>query len=122
MDMENKPHKNKSSREGVSHWWMQRLTAMALIPLVIYFIIGLLMNIKADHAAAVLWLSSPVNTAVTVLLFGVGFYHANLGVQVIVEDYVSNQTYRRIILAVVKLKMIALALLSIFSVFFIVFG
>ena len=105
-----------SARKGVSHWWMQRLTAMGLIPVVIYLVIGLVTSISADYAAAIAWLSSPLNASAALLLFGVGFYHANLGLQVIIEDYVSHENRRLLLLVVVKLGMTALATLSIFSV------
>ena len=104
-----------SARKGVSHWWLQRLTAMGLIPLVIYLVIGLVTSIGADHAAAVAWLSSPLNASAALLLFGVGFYHATLGLQVIIEDYVSNENRRLLALVAVKLGMTGLATLSIFS-------
>ena len=105
-----------SARKGVSHWWMQRLTAMGLIPLIIYLVIGLVTSIGADHAAAIAWLSAPLNASAALLLFGVGFYHANLGLQVIIEDYVSHENRRLLLLVAVKLGMTALATLSIFSV------
>lgn len=105
-----------SARKGVSHWWMQRLTAMGLIPVVIYLVIGLVTSISADYAAAIAWLSSPLNASAALLLFGVGFYHANLGLQVIIEDYVSHENRRLLLLVAVKLGMTALATLSIFSV------
>lgn len=105
-----------SARKGVSHWWMQRLTAMGLIPVVIYLVIGLVTSISADYAAAIAWLSSPLNASAALLFFGVGFYHANLGLQVIIEDYVSHENRRLLLLVAVKLGMTALATLSIFSV------
>ncbi|MCE2516884.1 MAG: succinate dehydrogenase, hydrophobic membrane anchor protein [Alphaproteobacteria bacterium] len=111
-----------SARKGVGHWWTQRLTAMGMIPLVIYLIIGLLTNIGADHAAAMAWLGSPFNATAALLLFGVGFYHASLGLQVIIEDYVSNENRRLLMLVAVKLGMTGLAALSLFSVLSIAFA
>jgi succinate dehydrogenase / fumarate reductase membrane anchor subunit len=105
-----------SARKGVSHWWSQRLTAMGLIPLVIYHVIGLVTSIGADYATAIAWLGAPVNASVALLLLGIGFYHVTLGLQVIVEDYVSNENRRLLALVFVKLGMTALAALSIFSV------
>jgi succinate dehydrogenase / fumarate reductase membrane anchor subunit len=105
-----------SARRGVSHWWLQRLTAMGLIPLVIYLMIGLVTSIDGNYVAAVAWLSAPVNASAMLLLFGVGFFHAALGLQVIVEDYVSNENFRLLTLIAVKLGMTALAALSIFCI------
>jgi succinate dehydrogenase / fumarate reductase membrane anchor subunit len=111
-----------SARKGVDHWWRQRLTAMGLIPLVVYVVVGLLMHVKADYDAAVLWLGSPINATAAVLLFAAGFYHAALGLQVIVEDYVSGESRRLIMLMLMKLVMTGLAVLSIFSILSVAFG
>lgn len=111
-----------SARHGVSHWWSQRLTAMGMIPLVVYLVIGLLANIGADHAAAIAWLGSPFNATAALLLFGVGFYHASLGLQVIIEDYVSNDNRRLLMMVAVKLGMTGLAALSMFSILSIAFA
>ena len=111
-----------SARKGVSHWWLQRLTAMGLVPIVIYLVIGLITLISADYAAAIAWLSAPMNATAALLLFGVGFYHASLGLQVIIEDYVSNENSRLLLSVAVKLGMTALATLSIFSVLSITFS
>lgn len=105
-----------SARKGVSHWWMQRLTAMGMIPLVIYMVIALVTVIGDDYTTAVAWLQSPLNATAMLLLLGTGFYHASLGMQVIIEDYVSNEGRRLMAMVVVKLAMTGLAALSMFSV------
>jgi len=105
-----------SARKGVSHWWLQRLTAMGLIPLVIYMVISLVSTMGGDYIKSVAWLQSPINATVMLLLLGAGFYHATLGAQVIIEDYVSNENRRLLSLVVVKLTMTGLAALSLFSV------
>ena len=105
-----------SARKGVSHWWMQRLSAMGMIPLVIYMVIALVTVIGDDYTDAVAWLRSPLNATAMLLLFGAGFYHASLGLQVIIEDYVSNESRRLMAMVVVKLSMTGLAALSMFSV------
>ena len=105
-----------SARKGVSHWWMQRLTAMGMIPLVIYMVIALVTSIGDDYTGAVAWLQSPLNATAMLLILGAGFYHASLGLQVIIEDYVSNESRRLMAIVVVKLSMTGLAALSLFSV------
>ena len=110
-----------SARKGVSHWWMQRLTAMGMLPLVIYLVIGMLTQVGAGYDQAAAWVSAPINATTLLLLFGVGFYHASLGVQVVIEDYVSNENRRLLMLVGVKLLMTGLAVLSLFSVLSIAF-
>ena len=111
-----------SARSGVSHWWLQRLTAMGMIPLVLYTVGGLVLNAGADYETARQWLLQPVNATCLLLLLGVGFFHASLGLQVIVEDYISGETTRLLSLVAIKLVMTALAALSIFSVLSIAFS
>ena len=110
-----------SARKGVSHWWMQRLTAMGMLPLVLYLVISLLTQVGSDYGQAAEWVSAPFNATTLLLLFGVGFYHASLGLQVVIEDYVSNENRRLLMLVGVKLLMTGLAVLSLFSVLSIAF-
>lgn len=111
-----------SARKGVAHWWLQRLTAIGLVPIIIYLLIGLLTSMSADYGTARAWLSTPINASAMLLLFGVGFYHAALGLQVVIEDYISGENRRLLALVAVKLVMTALAALSIFSTLSIAFS
>lgn len=111
-----------SSRSGVSHWWLQRLTAMGMIPLVLYTIGGLVLHAGADYETAKLWIAQPFNATALLLLLATGFFHASLGLQVIIEDYISKETTRLLSLVAVKLVMTAFATLSIFSVLSIAFS
>ena len=63
-----------SARSGVSHWWLQRLTAMGMIPLVLYSVGGLVENAGADYETARQWLAQPFNATSLLLLLGVGFF------------------------------------------------
>ena len=105
-----------SARSGVSHWWMQRLTALGLIPLVIYVLSCFILNTAADYETAREWVKHPFNATSLLLLFAGGFFHASLGLQVIIEDYISGETKRLLSLIAVKLVMTALGVLSLFSV------
>ncbi len=80
-----------SAKEGTQHFWQQRLTAVALVPLVIWFLINVIGLIGADYATASAALGSPMVAIPTLLLIGAGFYHMKLGLQVVIEDYVSNE-------------------------------
>jgi len=105
-----------SARTGVHHWWAQRLTAIGMIPLVIYLVAGLILHAGADYAAARAWLSMPFNATAALLFFAVGFYHASLGVQVIIEDYISSERRRLLALVASKMVLTALSALALFSV------
>ena len=111
-----------SARTGVSHWWSQRITAIGMIPLVLYLIAGLVLHAGADYDAARAWLSSPFNATAALLFFGVGFYHASLGVQVIIEDYVSSERCRLLAMVASKMVLTGLAALSLFSVLSVAFA
>lgn len=79
-----------SAREGVHHWWAQRLTAIALIPLVVWFAISLVMMSGADYGAVRAWIGSPVVMVLLILTIAVGLHHGQLGLQVVIEDYVHS--------------------------------
>ena len=76
-----------SAKEGVHHWWIQRLTAIALIPLVVWFAISLVMLSGADYAVVRAWIGSPLVMVLLILTIGVGLHHGQLGMQVVWEDY-----------------------------------
>jgi len=111
-----------SAKEGVQHWWMQRLTAVALIPLAIWFVAGLVAHTGASYDAAAAWLASPVVFGVMVLLVVATFYHAMLGLQVIIEDYVQHEGAKIGVLLLMKFACAALALAAIVALLDIAFG
>jgi len=77
-----------SAKEGVAHWRVQRLTALALVPLGLWFVLGLLCVFDASHAEVVAWISAPHVTVLLIALSIALFWHLQLGLQVVVEDYV----------------------------------
>jgi succinate dehydrogenase / fumarate reductase membrane anchor subunit len=76
-----------SAKSGVHHWWIQRLTAIALIPLVVWFAISLVMLSGADYAVVRAWIGSPLVMVLLILTIGIGLHHGQLGLQVVWEDY-----------------------------------
>ena len=76
-----------SAKGGVHHWWMQRVTAIAMIPLVVWFAISLVMLTGADFAVVRAWIGSPLVMVLLTLTIAVGLYHGQLGLQVVWEDY-----------------------------------
>ncbi|MEE9157314.1 MAG: succinate dehydrogenase, hydrophobic membrane anchor protein [Gammaproteobacteria bacterium] len=80
-----------SAKEGVRNWWMQRLTAVALVPLSLWFVVSILSMVGADHATVSQWIGSPLVTVLLILFIVALFYHAQLGMQEIIEDYVHTE-------------------------------
>ena len=111
-----------SAKEGVQHWWLQRLTALALIPLLIWLVAGLVAHVGTDRVGAVAWLGSPVTFGLMLLVLGAGFWHALLGLQVVVEDYVHREATKLILLIGLRFLCIGLALATAIALFDIAFG
>jgi succinate dehydrogenase / fumarate reductase membrane anchor subunit len=111
-----------SAKEGVNHWWAQRITAVALVPLTLWFVIFLLRIAHADYFTAVAWISWPINTVLLVALLFTTFYHAYLGVQVVIEDYVHAEGVKLASLLAVKFLLILLGGAAILAVLRIAFG
>ncbi len=105
-----------SAKEGVAHWWAQRVTAIALVPLAVWFVIAIVELAGADRALFVDWVHHPLPAVLLVLLLIATFYHSALGLQVVIEDYVENETLRFGLLIVMRLASIVLAVLGIFAV------
>jgi succinate dehydrogenase / fumarate reductase membrane anchor subunit len=76
--------------EGVGHWWSQRVTAVALVLLTLWFVAALVTLGSLEYAALVTWLHAPLNAVLTALLVVTVVYHSLLGVQVVIEDYVGQ--------------------------------
>lgn len=77
-----------SAKEGVHHWRLQRITAIALVPLSLWFVISLLCVFNGTHADVVAWVSAPHVTVLLIALSVLLFWHLQLGLQVVIEDYV----------------------------------
>jgi succinate dehydrogenase / fumarate reductase membrane anchor subunit len=110
-----------SAKGGTHHWWMQRLTAVALLPLVIWFIVAMIGRLGADHAAISTWLAAPLPAVLMILFIVAMFHHAQLGLQVVIEDYVHSEGVKFALLTIVKLASIAFAVAGVFAVFKVAF-
>ena len=96
-----------SAREGVAHWWAQRVTAVLMVPLLVWFVAALLAHTGADRAAVVAWLGHPVSYGLMVVLLGAVFWHAALGLQVVIEDYCHGEASKLALLLVAKAACLA---------------
>src|SRR5512142_197753 len=97
-----------SAKEGVEHWWVQRITAVALVPLTLWFVASLVAHLGVDHASAVVWLGSPLTAIAMILLVIATFVHTALGLQVVIEDYVHHEATKIASLVLVRLACWAL--------------
>lgn len=105
-----------SAKTGVSHWWWQRLTALALVPLSLWFVTSLVCMVGAEHAIVVEWLKSPDVTLLMVLFIVVLFHHTQLGVQVVIEDYIHIGWQKLAALVLVKFLAVLAAAAAILAV------
>src|ERR1700746_1512245 len=105
-----------SAKEGVEHWWLQRITAAALVPLSVWFVIAIIRLVGADIETVRDWVSTPMPAILLVLLLIATFWHAALGLQVVIEDYVHTDLAKLGLLIVVRLACFALTVAGIFSV------
>ena len=91
-----------AARSGAHHWWMQRVTSIALLPLTIWFIVALATNAGMTHAEATAWIRQPLNAVLLLALIGLTFHHTASGLQVVLEDYVKAEWTKIAALLAVK--------------------
>ena len=101
---------------GVGHWKLQRISAVAMIPLVIWFTTSLMLTLMDGYEQSIEWLQSPFNATGLILLFGTLYFHAALGLQVVIEDYVHHEGLKIVSLILIKLIALVLGVLSILCV------
>ncbi len=108
-----------SAKSGVSHWWWQRLTAIALMPLGLWFVYSLihLLPVAGSKEFVSIWLASPANALGMLAFLAAMFYHSKLGLQVVIEDYVHKECCKISLLIVNTLGHIALMLISGLAIF-----
>ena len=111
-----------STEGGVGHWWAQRITAIALVPLTVWFVISAISMVGADHAQFRAWAGAHGNPVLLIMLTIAVYHHGQLGMQVIIEDYIHHEAARFTALILVKLGAIFLAIYTIFSIVKLTFG
>ena len=89
-----------SAKGGTHHWWMQRVTSIALLPLTIWFVFAVAGHTGSTHAELVTWMARPLNAVLLLSFVLISFHHAAAGMQVIIEDYVRGEMRMFLILAV----------------------
>jgi succinate dehydrogenase / fumarate reductase membrane anchor subunit len=111
-----------SAKEGTSHWWAQRVSAVALIPLTLWFVFSLLALPAFDYDTVRTWLSVPFSAFLTVLLVAVMTYHSYLGTSVIVEDYLASTGMKVLLLMTLRFLYVLTGGAAIFAILRIAFG
>jgi succinate dehydrogenase / fumarate reductase membrane anchor subunit len=111
-----------SSHSGVRHWWVQRVSAVALVPLTLWFVASLVAQFGASYNSVTSWLASPATATLMCIYLAAIFYHSQLGLQVIIEDYVHNEVIKMASLLVLQMFNILLAVAAILSVIIILVG
>lgn len=107
---------------GVGHWWAQRLSAIALVPLTLWFVASAVFMVGADLATFKEWVGSHGNPVILILLTIALYHHAQLGLQVVIEDYVHHEAAKFTGLISVKLGAVFLAVYTIFCILRLTFG
>ena len=110
------------AREGVNHWARQRLTAISNIVLLLWFIFSAMALAGAGYEEVRAWLAAPVPASLMILLVISTFYHARLGLQVVIEDYVHHEGAKIASLAAVTLIIFGLAVACIVAVLKVAIG
>ena len=106
-----------SAKHGFSHWWLQRVTAVALIPLGLWFVFSVVFLIQGDYETAVLFFDSPIQTTLMLVFVLVLIYHAQTGLQVVIEDYIHKKFINLAMLYGMKFLSVLMAVLAIVSIF-----
>ena len=110
-----------SAKEGSHHWWRQRVTAVALFPLTLWFAVAVSLLPTANYDEIVEWMAQPWNSVLLLAFILISIYHAMLGLQVVIEDYVHNDSLKIAGILGVRLVSAFLALASSFALLRIVF-
>jgi succinate dehydrogenase / fumarate reductase membrane anchor subunit len=105
-----------SAKSGVAHFWHQRLTAVALVPLTIWFVWAVARYTGAPHEEVIAFLAHPFNAAAMLLFVIAGLYHAALGVQVVIEDYIQGEGIKLALLLATKFAAFALGVVCAIAV------
>jgi succinate dehydrogenase / fumarate reductase, membrane anchor subunit len=105
-----------SAKSGVAQWWAERITAIALVPLSLWFIINLIGLLGASHQDVMNWIATPVTIVLLLCLIVATFHHMQLGLQVVIEDYVHDEAARFAAVLLMKAVATLLGLAAVISV------
>ncbi|HQT59993.1 MAG TPA: succinate dehydrogenase, hydrophobic membrane anchor protein [Acidiphilium sp.] len=105
-----------AAKAGVHHWWVQRLTALALLPLALYAVLSVLLLKGATQAEMLRYMAEPWNGVLFLALVIALFYHLQLGLQVVIEDYIRSEGKRLTVMLAMRATAGFFGLLAVISV------
>lgn len=105
------------AKTGTAHFWTQRMTAIALIPLSFWMVNYTIQLLTASHTEIIIWLAGPIDTTLAIAWVIAAFYHAALGLQVVIEDYIHTQWLKITAIGFIHLVFCFLALAAIVAIF-----
>ena len=111
-----------AAHDGVRHWWMQRLTSLALVPLTVWFVVSLLTLPSLGYGTVLAWMSQSWTALLLILLVLTAAWHSQLGVRVVVEDYVHGAGARTLTLVLIGFAHVLLAAAGVFAILRVAFG
>jgi succinate dehydrogenase / fumarate reductase membrane anchor subunit len=111
-----------SAKHGASHWIAERVSAVAMIPLVLWAIFGVMRLAAGDYDVAVAWVGQPLNAVLMVLLVLVAFWHMHAGMRVVVEDYLHKMLTKSVLLILNLFVCVLMGGLAIFSILKVALG
>jgi len=111
-----------SAKQGTEHFWHQRLTAVVLVPLTLWLTTSLFMLNASDHNTILTWINSPPNTVLLLVFIISAFYHGQLGVRVVIEDYIHSEWQKISCLILVNILVVLAGLVSVLAVLKIFLG
>nr|VFK38161.1 MAG: succinate dehydrogenase subunit D [Candidatus Kentron sp. TC]VFK54428.1 MAG: succinate dehydrogenase / fumarate reductase membrane anchor subunit [Candidatus Kentron sp. TC] len=111
-----------SAKQGAHHWWMQRITGVMLVPLFVWFVGAMVAVVTGGYAEVAELIRSPIATGGLLVLIIAIFYHAALGLQVVIEDYVPSEGTQVSAIIIMRFLMALLAAISAVSVFKVAMG
>jgi succinate dehydrogenase / fumarate reductase, membrane anchor subunit len=110
-----------SAKEGVHHWWLQRLTSVALVPLTVWFTVSLLSLPSLDHTTVIAWMAQSWTSLLLILFVLIGTWHSQLGLRVVIEDYVHGGA-KTVVLVFVTFAHALIAVAGVFAILKVAFG
>jgi succinate dehydrogenase / fumarate reductase membrane anchor subunit len=105
-----------AAKSGIHHWWAERVTAIALVPLTIWFVYAVLHLLGAPQASVHRFVANPVNTVLLLAMVAMTFHHMQLGLQVVMEDYIDSQKWQAVAILLNKAVALLLGLLCAISI------
>lgn len=111
-----------SAKHGFSHWWLQRVSAVALIPLSLWFVFSIVSLIGARYIEVIDWMGSTFNASLLIIFVCALLYHAQTGLQVVIEDYIHSKGLNLFLMYAVKFSSVVLGAIAIISVLKVAFN